>query len=376
MEALSQKQVNLLETNPYSLTELKGWREKQEALAKENSFIAIIDSSTYKEAKKRRTALVKGRTTIKEQQKLIIARVNKFKNIVTETSKDLIDITLPAEEKQQTEVKRYEKEKEEEKQRKLTEEQDRVNGINERINSFVAEWKAKIQNITIDSIESFDTEFSNVIKEIELTEFQEFENEFTLKLGQLKNEAENFKNILFAEEKNRKEREELAAQRKKLEEEKRIADEAARIEREALEKQRKKQEEDLRLAGLEAKRRREEEENKLIEERKAIEAEKKRLKKIEDDRLEKIRAEKRAEELKIQKKKEEEGRLAKEEAERKRLEALQPEKEKLIQFINSLNFSNTTPEVKDAELQVLLKNTLSEIAALKSKLINRIETLK
>ena len=101
------------------LPELQGWKEKQEVLVKENPFLKIEDNKTYNEAKKRRTSLVAGRTTIQNQDKLIASKIKKFRSNVAEASRELIAITQPHEERQQEEVKRYEQIKADEKAEKI-----------------------------------------------------------------------------------------------------------------------------------------------------------------------------------------------------------------------------------------------------------------
>ncbi len=111
--------ISLEQIDANKLPELQGWKEKQEQLVKDNPFMEITDNTTYAEAKKRRTALVSGRTEIQKADKLIASKLKDFRNKVSQISNSLIEISKPHEEKQQEEVKRYEAVKEQERQEKI-----------------------------------------------------------------------------------------------------------------------------------------------------------------------------------------------------------------------------------------------------------------
>jgi len=115
METTEKQTVTLEKIEPRQLSELNGWREKQETLLKANPFIKIQDNKSYELAKKSRTALLRGRTEIEKQDKLIASRLQIFRKKVIEVKNELIAITLLSEQKQQDEVKRYEKIKEDER---------------------------------------------------------------------------------------------------------------------------------------------------------------------------------------------------------------------------------------------------------------------
>lgn len=134
-------QVSILDKlNANNLPELQGWKEKQEKLVEENPYIEILDSKTYDLACKSRTALLKGRTSLESQDKLIASKVSAFRKSVGDETKTLISITLPHEEKQQIEVKRYEGIKESECLDRERLENERIekikNKISENENSF------------------------------------------------------------------------------------------------------------------------------------------------------------------------------------------------------------------------------------------------
>ena len=59
---------------------LKEFKDKQNLLVKENPFIEITDSKSNEAAKKSRTSLVSGRTTLQKQLKTINDKLNPIKS--------------------------------------------------------------------------------------------------------------------------------------------------------------------------------------------------------------------------------------------------------------------------------------------------------
>lgn len=135
-----------------NLPELQGWKEKQEQLVSENPYVEITDNKTYEVACKSRTALLKGRTELEKQDKLIASKLTAFRKDVKTETDTLIAITLPSEEKQQAEVKRYEGIKEVERQERERIEQQRIDTIKAKIDSIESESLAIIQKMTFQNI--------------------------------------------------------------------------------------------------------------------------------------------------------------------------------------------------------------------------------
>ena len=140
-----------------NLPELQGWKEKQQKLVEENPYVEIVDNKSYEVACKSRTALLKGRTELEKQDKLIASKLTSFRKEVKQETDNLIAITLPYEEKQQSEVKRYEEIKAAEKAEKDHMEQERIDCIKTRIDNCENESYRIIQNTTIDNIEIHKT---------------------------------------------------------------------------------------------------------------------------------------------------------------------------------------------------------------------------
>lgn len=154
---LEEKGLQLEDLKVSNLPELQGWKEKQEKLVADNPYVEIIDNKTYTAACQSRTALLKGRTELEKQDKLIASKVASFRKDVKTETDNLIAITLPSEEKQQVEVKRYESIKEAEKQEKERIERERVEKIKSKIDLFESDSYRIIQETNISNVEYHKT---------------------------------------------------------------------------------------------------------------------------------------------------------------------------------------------------------------------------
>lgn len=211
MSTTEEKQQFTLETIEVSmLPELQGWKEKQEAIVKENPFVAITDNKTYEEAKKARTTYVSARTTIEKQDKLIASKLKDVRTKAGKFSEELVKITLPHEEKQQEEVKRYEAIKEEERLEKERLEKVRKDEIQAKIETIYQTEKAKIDNLTFAGIENLQNDFAENIYATDVVEFEEFEIQFASKIQLIKQQLSEKINLLNEREAQRIEAERLA----------------------------------------------------------------------------------------------------------------------------------------------------------------------
>ena len=113
-------------------------QEKQHQIVEDNPFIEIVDNESWELAKKRRTALVKGRTGIRKGEKAIASKLADFRALVKKQADTLVDITLPHEQEQQGAIEPYEAKKKEEKEVK---ERKRM--------AQLAEWQTKAANILV-----------------------------------------------------------------------------------------------------------------------------------------------------------------------------------------------------------------------------------
>ncbi len=303
------------------LPELVGWKERQLKAVDDNPFVKIVDSATYEEAKRARTALVKARTTVEKQERLIASKLRELRVRVGEASKELVSITLHHEQRQQHEVKQYEAERE----RVRAEKQERERKRKEELRNTVLEIQARvmgtIDGMTYETIEKVTHDIETFYKEADPERFGEFELLYEEHRKQLTKALKEKAAQLREQERMREEREELERMRRE-------------VEREKMELQRQREE-----------------------------------------ALAKQREEERAEESRQRALKEEKER-AKREAERERREKeLLPDREKLQHFLDSLDFSDPVPELGDTSSKNLLEGMLRGLASLKGELQTELSNL-
>lgn len=114
----------------------------------------------------------------------------------------------------------------------------------------------------------------------------------------------------------------------------------------------------------------------MKKQREELEAEKARLAKIETDRLAKEDAERKEKEDAERAAKEKSDAEAKAKAEAKRLEALKPEKQKAVEFLQSLQYSIADPEIKDEKLKAEFIRSMERIQDAISDSISVIKNFK
>lgn len=406
--------INLDQINANELPELQGWKEKQEALVKENPFIEIIDNKTYIEGKRRRTNLVKGRTEIQGQDKVVASKLKEFRLKVGGATKELIEISITHEEKQQEEVKRYEAKKEEDRLEKVRLEEKRKKEIQENIESIFNEWKNTISEYDINTIQGVN--IVEVLSDIDVEQFEEYAPDFNEKTRILTQLFSDKKHQLETAENQRLEALKLAEEKEKFAEEQRIA-------KEKLEKEEKERAEKQALIDVEKEKF--EKEKAEYEVKKKAENFKFRKKRLLDlgfeyhevvgdnynfilkgiwsmfheqvenpsdegfeetinqinDAIErnniKISEEKKAKEDAEKKAKiDAEKELKLEKARQKRINALKPDKVKLLKYIEELQFPESDIKLKDKKAVILLESIHTELAEFKDKtadLINQLD---
>lgn len=346
--------LELEKVNVAQLPELQGLKDKQLKAVEENPFLEITDAKTYEEAKKRRTALVKARTDIEKQDKLIASKIKAFREAVAGASAELIAITKPHEDKQQEEVKRYEQEKEQERQEKIRLEEERKAKIRTEIDRIFNQENAKIQKLTFEMINTLKVDWEQNLFKINPADFQEFLHDFKDKVSLLKEQFANKEAFLIEQENQRKESEHLRAERERLEAERR-------------EIEQKQKEEADRIAQEQAQK-----EAELKAERDKLEADRKAFAEAQRKEQERQEAERKAKEDQERKEREEKERQAQEKARAERLEMLKPDKEKAINYINSVDFTKEFLAFQNPEINDLINNFADELQALKEKYINKI----
>ena len=197
-----------------NLAEFQGKKETQEQLVKDNPYIEIVDTETYNTAKKHRTALVTGRTSLNKEKTYVAKRIKEIIVEPVATAYDeLIAITTPHENKQQEEVKRYEAEKEEERRRKEREEQERIDAILQKINVIVHVVTIEINSLSYDQSLTYQIKPMYQGKEVNEEDFQEYASKYVSEIEALNFTLEQRKSFLAAEEQNRLNAIELQKQR-------------------------------------------------------------------------------------------------------------------------------------------------------------------
>lgn len=153
---MSKEILNLENLNANKLPELLGFEQKQNELVEQCPYVEITDNASYEVAKKHRTALLKGRTTLEAQDKLIASKLTNFRKEVKTITDNLISITLPHENKQQEEVKRYEQIKENERIEKERLENLRIETIKNKISELESNSYTLINSWTAEVLKNAD----------------------------------------------------------------------------------------------------------------------------------------------------------------------------------------------------------------------------
>jgi len=237
---MEQSLVLLEKLDAKNLPELKGIKESQLKLVEENPYIEIVDNKTYEEAKKRRTALLKGRTSLETQEKTIASKLSNFRKQVSSVTKELIDIALPHEEKQQEEVKRYEQIKENERLEKERLENERIEKIKFKISELETKSYEIINSWDVDVLQNaHNSVFAGMDTDFDFEEFDILYQQAKLRVQEYCenkiNSLQEKENQRIENERLRKEKEEADAKLKAIEEQQ----EKERAEREAKEREEK-----------------------------------------------------------------------------------------------------------------------------------------
>lgn len=155
-----------------NLPELQGFKQKQEELVKECPFVEITDNASYEIAKKHRTALLKGRTTLEAQDKVIASKLSNFRKDVKTIIDGLVSITLEHETKQQAEVKRFEEIKEKERLERERLDELRIKTIKDKISELETSSYEIINNWGVDVLKGAENSvFSGMDTDFDFEEY-------------------------------------------------------------------------------------------------------------------------------------------------------------------------------------------------------------
>lgn len=373
----NQTEVEILKFNLYDLPSYRDAKAAQEELVSNNPYIEIVDKESYEEGKKRRTALLKGRTSLQDGEKFINKRLTEIKRFVSDETGKLIAITQPHEDKQQAEVKRHEAEEADKKNEAIRLENERKLKIKDQIEEFRRKSVENIYNATYQNI-------NEVISEIQNFSFDvaEFGEDLSLVKSELSLTYDRKKKFLDSEEDLRKNRikMELSRDRAKLllqygsitNED--LSDITEEYFNSLLSVARDKFLEERQLKEIERKKNetREAEFKKLVAEKQQRDAEENARLEAENFRLLENQRRKEAEERALieaenrKKAEEEQNRKLKEEAEHQ--ERIRPDKEKITNALRS----TTIPmlELSDENLRSYYESVTESFEAWKNQIIN------
>lgn len=207
---MSNKVIKIEDFNVNALEQIKGKKEHIAKVIKENPYVEITDNKSYEEAKKNRTTLRTNRTDLEKEEKAILTNV---KNIITEPVKKIYsefrESIAPAEDKQQTEVKRYEDIKEDERKERERIEEERKQTHRDNIELFVTSNKENIEKLTFEQAQTFELNFTFEEKVFTSETFEEFDDVFEAKIEVLKSQLSEKKASLQQVENMRLKQEEL-----------------------------------------------------------------------------------------------------------------------------------------------------------------------
>ncbi len=396
----NQVKPQVLEISSITLPNGQQLKQAQELIVKENPFIQITDSETFKSAKKARTNLKTARTGIQKGNRELISRINTFKSNVKEIEKKIVDITLIHENKQQAEIDRWEKVKADEKAEKIRLVEEEKQRQIDATNAIFKPLEEEVENLVFSKIEACKQNIGRTLREVELKDsFGDVEEVFVSKKNEitklLTSKIENLKEKEIQRLENEriaKERARLAEENRRIEVEKaelqakKEAQEEAEKERLRKQESERKAKQDIekkRLAKIELDRKAKEQ--KLKDEQEAFRKEKEEFEAQKRKKLEAERLAKEQEETKIQAKKdaeekakkdaEESARIkAEQDAEAKRQESLLPDKEKLTQAINNINFTLES-ELNQDEAKLFQSVIESQLKNFKDEFISELQNL-
>ncbi len=319
-------------------------RANQEKLVAENPFIAITDAKTATAAKNSRSSLKKGRTELQKGEKAIATKVAEFRKDVKDETETLISITKAAEDKQDEEVKRWEKIKADEKAEKERKEEELRLKHKQTVKDFKSKWEGIVKQCKLEEVDAIP---EAILKEAEELEVGDFTPSVQIALEEIQEKLVDKKEQLQIESANKIESDRLEKEKKELEAKQKIIDDKeAELKKEADKKAAKEKE----IKDKEAKE---------LKDKKDAQA---KLEKEEKEKKDKEAADKKA----IQDKADEE----------KRQNELKPDKEKAADFINSFDaLLDADPNIKDENVAFELINYVEKAKELQLEFINKINNL-
>ena len=154
-----------------NVTELKA---KQLEIVKNNPFVAIKDNETYILAKKHRTALKTARTDREKSDKTIGSVFSQVRKGAKLLNDEVIVISRPSEDAQQTEIDGWELHLAEKKNEKERLAKERAEGFTIKIQNYENELGAIYDGCKFDDLDNALLKSISIVNEIEAYDWEEF----------------------------------------------------------------------------------------------------------------------------------------------------------------------------------------------------------
>lgn len=245
------KVTNLVKFEDFSISqlpELKGKKDEIKKVINENPIIEITCTASYEQMKKSRTAVRTLRTGLEAEQKDVKRKIKEY--ILDPVDQEYSNIVLDVKNEEtlrQSKVTAYEEKKEQERKEKAEKEENRKTAIRKILDDYTSEWKTAFNLMVFETIEEVGAGFLESYTNFDLTVLEEFESLFPERVQELTDYFDEKSSSLKQKEADRIEKERVAAEAKRLAEEKEAfeaqqkaaaeAEAKAKAEREQFEKE-------------------------------------------------------------------------------------------------------------------------------------------
>lgn len=211
-----KKQTFDLQTlQPKNISEIAKWEQSQRELVKQNPFIKVSSNETYQEAKRRRTALRTGRTTIEKTDKEAGTFVRQFRDRIKQFATDMVAITLTHEDNQQREIDKWEEILERNKVQKERENEERIDKIKTKISEVEKKFDEIIESASSENLAEKQVEMENYfLNEKKDFKFEEYEFFVDEKHNEKQSELSDHVATLIKEDNEKKQREKMESENK------------------------------------------------------------------------------------------------------------------------------------------------------------------
>lgn len=163
-EQTKKPESGVIKLDDKVLKRFNEYEQKQQKLVAENPFIEVVDAETYEIGKQRRTALLKGRTSLEKESAAGVKNMNAFKKWFKSKYDHFVGISKDAEEKQQKSVKAYEDILEAEKEKERQAEETRINEINDLIGEAKTELENVVDEMKFSTIDESRQKFDEIVE--------------------------------------------------------------------------------------------------------------------------------------------------------------------------------------------------------------------